>query len=821
MPRRAPRWWPLAALAALCLLHAAANLWWLRMDNHVVRVDEESHMEYARKYYEVFALNDYSSVVEAIVAIGNIRPKTMSHPPLLHILGGLQMSLFGYSVDALSFTNTYLLVLSIVGVFLLARRWCTRPGALFVAVVFSLTPIIFAGSRFFMTDYVSMALTVWAVYALVQSDGFRHTGWVLLFAVLNGLALLCRSVNFLYLLSPAVLVYALGLWQCRPAEGAGIYWAGLRRLAVHAAMTLVVTLGVAAPWYFRHADSIYDYWVTYRGGVTGAPIAGLDDARVPVASPGTAGAPAPVRAAEGGETAEAAPAKATPAHAAPVAPAAKPGLLKRVLNRFLYPPNGWLNYPVHLINNAMFLPLLLLALAGMAAVCVSRKLRRWDMAVLLAWVLGSWLLLQMTLRWSTPRYALQVVPALSIFAALAILSLPKGARRVAVALVLAWLGLQYVNMTFYSPAFLHRVELPVVLAQDVQRKYHDPGLAIIKDGIAASNAFRRMGTPENYNYKDELFGAMVRAEKTGPVRAGEFADYVRLGMLGMEWDERHYWPEPNPFLLPGTDLSALPRRKLRSVAMGDTVDSLGPYLKNADYVVYRSFTAEKEAAWIAQLESHGFYPIHQYNEPPIGADPPGYYGVLQKGGGSQLDLSTPDALEQLNVYDLHALLRTPGFARAKPEVQQAARQRYDQLLAQFRPFELTSQVSLLNATLVDLGGGVFRMRYLLKINKTIERDVGIYLIGRVAPEHYGLLPDDARAKGLDYFAWHLRPVPPASQWKAGGVELIFQDFKPAPVPHALMMGLETFDGDLVGRGADLGAVNFADITVPLAVESAQ
>jgi hypothetical protein len=36
-----------------------------------------------------------------------------------------------------------------------------------------------------------------------------------------------------------------------------------------------------------------------------------------------------------------------------------------------------------------------------------------------------------------------------------------------------------------------------------------------------------------------------------------------------------------------------------------------------------------------------------------------------------------------------------------------------------------------------------------------------------------------------------------------------------------MMGLETFDGDLVGRGADLGAVNFADITVPLAVESAQ
>jgi 4-amino-4-deoxy-L-arabinose transferase-like glycosyltransferase len=793
------RRWPLAGLAVLCLFHVVANLWWLHADNHVIRGDEESHMEYARAYYEVFSLNEYSSVVQRIVALGNIRPKTMSHPPLLHMLGGAQLSVFGYSVDVVSFTNTYLFVLAIIGVYLLARRITHRRDALFVAAVFSATPIVFTASRFFMTDFVAMTLTIWACYALLQSMGFRHTGWVLLFAMLNGLGLLSRSVNPLYLLGPAVLVFGYGLWQCRPSPERRPDFDGLRTLGIHVVLTLVVTIGIAAPWYFRHAESIYDFWVGYRGNVTGTPLAGLDDARVPEVP----AEPTPI------------PPLAQPKQPATVAmywpPAPiEPNIVQRVVNRFLYPPNPWVDYPAHVINNGLFLPFAILAVLGAALAWLSPRFRRFDLVLYLVWILGSFVLLQMTLRWSTPRYALQFIPALSIFAALAVLALPRRVRRPAVIAMTLLCMVQYANMTFGSFGPLQRIALPVVLTADVQDKYHDPGLNILKDMVSASNAYRRMGTPEEYNYKDEVFGALIRAETTGPPRSGEYADFARLRMLGMDWDQQHYWPAPNPYLLPGQDPNVLPRRKLRSVVLQSEPEQLKPYVNSVDYIVYRAFSAQQEADWAAYFAQYNFAPIHRYAEPAIGADPPAWYGVLQKDAGEALDLTTADSVSALDVYDLHALMNTPAFANVKEDVKAVAQQRYAELVGKFQAFELTSQVSILNAGVVPLGGGLFRMRYLLKMTQDIERDVGIYLIGRVEEKNYHLLPPEAQGK-RNYFDWHTQPTPPTSQWKKGQVLLITQDFQPNPVPHALMMGFETFDQDLVGRGVELGIIDFGSV----------
>lgn len=784
-----PAW---ALLGALCLFHLVANLWWLGADNHVIRGDEESHMEYAREYYEVLAVNEYSNVVQRIVALGNIRPKTMSHPPLLHLLGGLQLAVFGYSPDVISFTGTYLFLIAIVGVYLLARRLAPPAEALFAAFVFSFTPMVFAGSRFFMTDYVAMAITVWACYALLRSEGFRHTGWVLLFALLNGLGLLARSVNFLYLLAPAALIFAYGLWRAARIEDREPRAMALRSLFIHAVMTLVITLGIAAPWYFRHAESIYDFWVTYRTDVTGTPLAGLDAAQVPKpeqqaaspAAPALAGAPA----------------------AAPD-PSTEPSVWVKLYNRFRYPPNPWIDYPVHVVNNVLFLPFSVLAVLGVAGALASRRFRRVDILLYLAWIFGSYLLLQMTLRWSTPRYSLQAVPAMSLFVALSVLALPVSARRWGM-IAVAMLGfIQFFNMTFYAPPPLQRVDIPVVLSEEVQEKYHDPGLNVLKDMVSASNAYRRMGTPETYNYKDEIFGALVLAEVTGPPRAGEYANYARLRMLGMDWDQEHYWPEPNPYLRADLPKDSIPRRKLRSVVLESEPEKLDPYLGGVDYVVYRAFSAEQEAAWIAYFAAHDFVPIHQYDEPAIGADPPGWYGVLQKRVGQALDLSTPEVVSTLGFFELHDLLKTPAFAAAKEPVQKAARDRYKNLLDQFQPFALTDQASLLHADIVKLGEGKFRMRYVFKLMKDIERDVGLYLIGRVAEENYHLLPPEAQGK-RNYFDWHSQPSPPTSQWKKGDVLVIFHDFEPQPIPHALMMGLETFSGDLVGRGVELGNVDF-------------
>lgn len=804
-PARRP-WLPLAGLALLCVFHLLANLWWLRVDNHVIRGDEESHMEYARAYYEVLALNEYPNVFEKLIALANIRPTTLSHPPLLHLIGGLEMMLFGYGTDVLGLTNSFVFILSLIAVYLLMRRIFTPAESLFVTFVFSATPMVCAGSRFFMTDYLSMGIVLWSCYALLQSNGFRATGWVLFFAILNGLAMMTRTVNFLYVLAPAALVFSLGTLQaCREASASPRDWSGVRALITHALLTIIVTLGLSLPWYFRHVETVYDFWVTYRVSITGTPVAGLDEVRVPEKE-----APAPPLAAPAPEADNSQAPKAAPAPSPPAKP--EPSTLEKLVYRVVYPPSPWVEYPVHIINNVLFLPLTLLALLGLLLAPLHPRLRRFDLLFHAVWLLGTIFLLQMLLRWTNPRYTLQFIPPLSIFAGVALLMIPPGRfRRIALGAATALLVIQYVNLTFLPLPFLGKVSIPVVLSESIQKRFDDPGLAVIKNMVSGSNPYRHMGVPESDNYKDRVFAALVAAETSGPQRAGEFADYARLNMLGMGWEERHYWPEPNPFITRDIPADALPRRKLRSTVLVSDLSKLESFLPAVDYVVYRASTPEEEVRWLEHLAARGFSPIMQYNEPQIGGCPPAWFGVVQKGGGTVLDLSKVESVSNLGVYDLHALINTPTFQYADKQVQKTARARYKELLAQYKPFELTSQISLLNADIVALGNGMFRMRYLLQVTQDIDRDVGMYLIGRVEPHNQGLLPEDARAKGLDYFTWHNTPSPPTGTWKRATYKVITHDFQPQPVPHALMMGFETFSGDLVGRGVELGVTDFGAV----------
>jgi 4-amino-4-deoxy-L-arabinose transferase-like glycosyltransferase len=814
-------WFAPLLLAALCLFHVAANLWWLTADNHVIRVDEETHMEYAREYYSVFALRDFEDPFEQLIALGNIRPKTLAHPPLLHIMGGALLAVFGYAVDTMALANTFTLLFAILGVYLLARRMLAPPEAVFAAAVFSFAPMIFAGSRFFMTDYVSMALVVWAMYALLQSRGFLCTNWVTVFALCNGLAFLSRSVTFLYYLVPLAVVILYGVLQCvRGPEGWRIDWPLVRKLIAHGVITVMVTLGVALPWYVRHMENIYDYWVGARSSVTGSPIAleaavHRDDTPAP---PAALPEPRQVPPSESdpetyvsNETVVDHDERGPAVQARP--PAATP--LGRLVDRILYPWNPWVAYPVHVINNALFLPLTALSVLGAALAWTRGRFRRFDTLILLLWVLGAWFLLQALLRWSTPRYALQVLPAMLLFASLAVLVIPwRRVRLAAGTAVLLLLLVQFVNMTFVTLGPLARVELPVVLSKDIQEKYGDPGLAVMKNMISGSNAFRRMSVPNQKNYKHEIFGALVKAETSGPPRAGEFADYARLNMLGMEFDEQHYWPEPNPFVTSHAASLPRPARKLRSTVLAYRFRHVEPYLKDVDYLVYRATSQRQEEYWIKSAEAHEFSLIHQYFEPQIGADPEYWYGVMAKGGGQALDLSTTEAVDALDFHALHQLVSTPAFARAPEASQRRARERYTTLLQAFTPHKMTDQISLLNADITPLGDGVVRMRYVFRVDQLIERDVGIYLIGWIPEWDYGLLSEEKRARGEYFFDWHLLPAPPTSTWEPGSIQVVYQDITPNPIQHQLLVGLEAPGGEVIGQGIQLGVTDFATLQAP-------
>ena len=181
-----------AALLALFAFHAGMNAWWLMEDNHTIRTDEEGHMHWARKYYEAMFLDKDATLMQRAVAIARVKPGNPAHPPLLHIIGAVTIALFGYGMDTLVAVNTAMFLITLIGCLLILLRFLDRWRALFTVFVISFVPIVYASSRHFMTDYVSLAIVVWALYALIRSERFRNTGWVFAFAVLNGLGFLAR-----------------------------------------------------------------------------------------------------------------------------------------------------------------------------------------------------------------------------------------------------------------------------------------------------------------------------------------------------------------------------------------------------------------------------------------------------------------------------------------------------------------------------------------------------------------------------------------------------------------------------------------------------
>jgi len=796
-------WLALVLLAALCCFHAGVNVWWLSADNHVIRTDEESHMHYARQYYSVFSLRTFDEPFDRLVALSNIRPDALSHPPLLHVLGGALLSLFGYSVDVMALTNTLCFLVMLLGVYLIARQLLSPLESVFVTAVVSLGPLIFAASRYFMTDYLSMTLVVWAIYALIRSRGFLCTNWVTVFAILNGLGFLARSITFVYYLVPLGLVIGAGAFHAIAAPGrSGVDWALLRKLFFHGVITVFVTFGIALPWYTRHMEDIYDYWTKSRASSTGAPIA------LGAASPRPEPAASPTTDADAGPG---------PSEAQSDTPA-EPSLLAGLVERLRNPPNPWPGYPVHVINNGLFLPLVLLSVAGMLLVWLHPRFRRWQVFLLLAWILGAWVMMQLLVRWSTPRHALQALPAMAMFAGLLVLAIPgRTPRNVAGALLLLWLGLQFFHLSVMPLAPLNRIEIPVVLSERYQNRYDDPGLVVIKDTIAASDAFRRISAPVEENYKDRIFEALVRAETKGPVKGGEFADYGRLHMLGMEFDEKHYWPDPNPFLTEHAAGLPRPRRKLRSVAMarGQNMGPLRPYLPGLEYVVYRAWSEERERAWLSELEEAGFRAIFRYSEPRIGADPAATYGVVAKGVEEmevhEVDLADAESVQGLDFYALHELLNSPAYAQAPATIRRAARERYDALLEQFDAFPLNDAVQLLNADITPLPGRMLQMRYTFRVVQDMGRDYEIYLVGWVPEERFDLLPQEQRDAGLGYFKWDYAPTLPTSRWPRGSVRVVTQKIDVHPIQYQFLVGLQTPNGEIASQGAQLGVHDLRDV----------
>lgn len=793
------RGWVTLFLLALILIHAGMNAWWLQTDNHTIRTDEEGHMHQARTYYETLFLKEYDGPVKRLIAVSQIRPGNPAHPPLFHAAGAVMIALFGYSTDTMALTNTVFFILLLLGCYSLARTFLDPWQSLFTVFVVSFTPIIFASSRFFMTDFAAAALVVWGIVALVRSEGFQRSPWVFFFGVLNGLGILTRTITFGYLLFPAVLAVLIGLGRALrhrkdPTPGGP----SLGAWAANIVMALTVTVGVFGPWYYTNLEPFYDYWSNKEIGDRRGPLTNF------IPDPST---PAPPR-----ETAVA------PPPATETAPASQPVpprvSIDYALERFKNPAVAWIRYPVYLANNGLFIPLALLAVLGMLTAWMRSAFRRSTLVYLFVWIFGSWLFFTVFLRSGTPRYALPVAPALAMFAALFVLALPgRIVRQCVGVLVIAVLLFQYGNITVQPYGALARASLPAPVApiEREARHFVDDGLVLYKDHLTLSDAYGRLGPPRTDNDKERFFEAMIAHEKTLPVREGKYANYQKLRLRGMPLYERHYWPGENPFRLASLGPEDIPERRFRLIHMGLEPEHLLSRLPDTDYILYQADAAESEtvAEWLAFFGQRGFKPVASFESPAFGWVPKRINGVLAREITEELVMVTPETVATMNLTDLHELMESADFARLAPALQERVQSTFQSKLGAIAtPFPLHEAVTFLAAEVSKLEADLFQFRLYFRVNKAIDRDWRMLFHGFVVDADLPRLPPEKQEQG--YVDWNFDPQPPTSSWEPGSVVVLTHQIRATPMVYQFKFGLFQ-DNELFGQTALLKPMDLSAI----------
>jgi 4-amino-4-deoxy-L-arabinose transferase-like glycosyltransferase len=754
----------LVALAALLAVHALFNAWWLGHDNHVHWLDEQVHLEQARAFYEALFQSPGTGLLGRIAAAFAIEPGNPAHPPLLYLCGALAQGILGYGTDQATLVNTAAFLLLIVAVYRIAREFLPRSGALFAATVASLTPGLAVASRYFMTDYLAACLVAWAVYALLRSRGFHNLRWTAAFGALNALALLTRTVTPVYYLVPLLMVLVYGFLRCLGrVVTKDPQCQGLAQWTSHLVLVALLAGAIAAPWYVHHRGAFFNYWMVHRGSEM-PPFA---FAKPLPKTAETAAAPAkPATPVTGKVTAP-----------APSAPATATVPVKPSVGAAHTP---WIRYPVFVINNGLFLlPFVLCCLGLVMALLVVPRSGWFACFMLAGWALGAWALFTVLFRFGTPRYAVPLLAPLAVFAALPALAVANvRLRRAACGACLAVMAVPYASLTFQAIPGLSELRLPARPDPSMLRAYDEKGLYLCKDRLTMGNAYSWLGAPvaEADNYQDRMFFALLRAELARNRAADQYAPYAVVNLRGFGFQDRHFWPEPNPFRrhdLPA-DLAGV-KSRITKAAQAWKIEEIEPYLAGIDYVIFalEEEHAGAEESWRQWLSAKGLQELDRFAEPRRATIPAYLFGVWGRPAPPPVEkVATPGQVDAMGVVPLLRAMNTAD-AFAAPELLRAAQLRLTALLAEAdkTAAPLNSAVALTAFDAAQRPDGVWELQFIFRVLAPIDRDYTVALRG-VGPQ--------------DVF---FRPVPPTREWAPGTYMLVTHETRLDTLPAQIQVGL--------------------------------
>lgn len=552
----------LSLLIGLFAWHICGNLYWLSVDDHPLLFgDEGAHMSTARQYWR--AIFDDGTERTAFQRVDAVIGLPSLRSPLLNILGALFMQVFGRTPSGLAFTSTVCFLFLLAGVYVLVRTFSDGWTALFATFTTSFTPVLFAASRHFIQDFLCATMVVWAVLALIKSDWFRRTGWVAAFGVLNGLGLLAKPTACVFYALPFMAIFAGGVCSCVSLRGRiDLDFQMLKRLALNGFVALSATLATGSYWYVRNLSDLHRAWATHANGKGPFSFSGEFHG---------------------------------------------------------------LTFPFLMVNAGVFLPMMLIALAGVVVCLASKVHRKGPPTVILLWFLGSCLLLAMLLTKKSMRYAIPAVAPVPIFAALALRAIPfPRVRAVSMTAFAVLLFVQYIPYTFGSYGREWMIMSPwPTYSVDRSVSYSRPQQLLLYSNRLEFDIYPLAAPYRQENFADRVLSALSNDINARQVDPGTLCFYYQhfspeaLNIGGFATQGELYQPEPNPFAISLWRNQQGAKYPFRPVPTSvSSHDDLLAKLDGTDYVIVTTSPGQPgeqvQARTIDGLAGKGFRVIDQF-----------------------------------------------------------------------------------------------------------------------------------------------------------------------------------------------------------------
>jgi len=200
-------------LAAAFVYLCVSNLVWIALDTRPPFWDMAAHQSGALRILNAVG-------AEGLLGLARVPSLTLPYPPLYHSVVAIFYAVFGKTVDAAQYANLPAILILLLATYGIGRTVLTPVGAAFSAVLVSFYPMLLWLSRETLIDYWLTGMVTLAIWALLRTKRFSHTGWTIAFGVVAGMGVLTKW-TFPFFVALPFLWFARGNWK-KAAAAVGI-----------------------------------------------------------------------------------------------------------------------------------------------------------------------------------------------------------------------------------------------------------------------------------------------------------------------------------------------------------------------------------------------------------------------------------------------------------------------------------------------------------------------------------------------------------------------------------------------------------------------